>query len=183
MRISCQLSVACPESYRRVSCPRSRLQRGVTLVELLIYMALVAIFIITLTDIFSSTLAVRTESEATSAVDEDGRFILARLIYDINRAQTVTAPATLGTTTPNLDLTIPGTTYAYALNASNLQLTENGQPNNLNSSESSISNLSFQRIGNPLGKPTLKIQFTVASKTQRAQGAETKTYNTTVGLR
>ena len=160
-----------------------QLKPGFTLVELLIYMALLSIFLITLTGIFVNIMEVQLESDATSAVDQDGRFILSRLAYDINRAQNVTNPSGLGSTTSNLDFTIPGISYSYSLNANNLQLSENGQPSNLNSSETQVSNLTFQRIGNLLGKHTFKIQFTITSKTQRPSGPETKTFTTTIGLR
>ena len=170
----------------RPTVPPSNWRRkrpGVTLVELLIYMALVAIFLITLTDIFASILNVRTESEATSSVDEDSRFILARLNYDINRAQSITTPASLGNSTPNLVIVISGINYTYSLNTNNLELINNLGTNNLNSSETQVSGLSFQKIGNAGGKDTVKIQFTITSKTQRPAGPETKTFNTTVGRR
>ena len=160
-----------------------KISNGFTLVELLIYMALLSIFLITLSGIFVNIMEVQLESDATSAVEQDGRFILSRLAYDINSAQVVTTPAGLGTTASNLDFTVPGISYSYSLNANNLQLSENGQPSNLNSSETQVSNLTFQRIGNPLGKHTFKIQFTITSKTQRPSGPETKTFTTTIGLR
>jgi len=163
-----------------------RKSKGVTLIELLIYMALVSIFIITLTDIFSSTLAVRTESEATSAVDEDGRFILSRLDYDIARAGSINIPPQIGQTRSNLRMDISGITYEYSENGGNLQLSNDQGTNNINSSETTVSSLSFQRIANssiPGTRDTVKIQFTLTSKTQRPQGPESKTFNTTVGLR
>lgn len=164
-----------------------KISNGFTLVELLIYMALLAIFLITLTGIFVNILEVQLESDATSAVDQDGRFILARLNYDINRATSVSTPSSFGSPgINNLSILISGDTYSYATSGENMQLTNILGTNNLNSSETTVTNLNFQRIANtsiPGTRDTIKIQFTINSKTQRAQGAETKTFTTTVGLR
>lgn len=152
---------------------------GFTLVEIILYMALVTIFTLTLTDIFVAILDVKTESEATSAVEQDGRFILARLAYDINRATTITNPLNLGDSTSSLTITVSVDTYDYSLNNGNLQINSN----NLNSSETSISNLQFTKMGNIGGKETISVQFTITSKTQRPSGPETRNFNTTIGRR
>ncbi len=157
-------------------------KKGFTLVELLLHMALLAILLITLTDIFVSILDVRLESDATSAVEQDGRLVLARLAYDINRADAIANPA-LGASSNSLGLTISGVSYTYAIVSSNLQLTNNLGTNNLNGSETTIPSITFQRIGNVGGKHTIKINFTINSQTQRNKGLETRTFNTTVGLR
>ena len=165
---------------------RRRWRPGVTLVELLLYMSLVSIFIVTLTDIFASILNVRTESEATSAVEVDGRFILARLNYDISRASTIITPSPIGATSPSLSMDIGGVTYTYSLSASNLQLVNNLDTNNINGSETIISALSFQRIANasiPGTKDTIRVQLTLDSKTQRPSGPEVRTFTTTIGRR
>ena len=160
---------------------------GFTLIEIIIYMALLSIFLLTLTDIFTSILDVQLESDATSAVEQDGRYILARMAYDIPRATDISTPPQIGQTRSNLIMTIAGvTTYEYAENGGNLQLINDLGTNNLNSSESTLSNLSFQRIANsavPGTKDTIKIQFTITSKTTRTGGPETKIFQTTIGRR
>jgi len=64
-------------------------QRGLTLVEMLLYMAVFSILLTVLLQIFFSALDVQLESKATSGVDQDGTYIMARLTYDIQRAQAV----------------------------------------------------------------------------------------------
>lgn len=161
----------------------SNLNRGFTLVELIIYMGLLVIFLLVLSNIFASILDVRTESESISAVEQDGRFIMARLSYDINRATSVSTPASLGGSGSSLTLVIGAVNYTYALSGGNLVLTNDLGTNNLNSSESTISSLSFQKLGNSGGKETVKIQFTVNSVAQRDKGAETQTFYITGGRR
>lgn len=157
--------------------------KGFTLVEMLIYMALLGIFLITLTDMFVAILNVKAESESTSAVEQDGRYILARLAYDVEKATAVTTPASLGGNGSTLVLTIDGTTHSYSINADNLQLVDNLGTYNLNSSESKISSINFHRLGNSGGKDTIKINFTIDSATQSNKGVESRTFNTTVGRR
>lgn len=166
---------------RKIS--KLRDSRGFTLVEFLLYMALLSIFLLTLTDLFTAILNVRLESEATSTVEQDGRFILARLAYDIPQASSITTPLSLGSTASTLQMTISATTYTYALSGSDLNLTIGASTNKLNGSETSISGLSFKKLGNAGGKETISIQFTLSSKTQRPSGPEIRTFTTTIGRR
>lgn len=158
-------------------------QKGFTLVEMLIYMGLLSIFLITLTDIFVSILDVKAESEATSAVEADSRYIISRLAYDISKASVVSQPASLGATSNSLVMVAGGVTYTYSLNGHNLQLVNDSGANNLNSSESNLSNITFQRIGNNGGKDTIQVIFTINGATQRVAGEETRTFQTTLGRR
>lgn len=158
-------------------------QGGSTLVELLLYMGLLSIFLLTLTDIFVAILEVRTDSAATSAVVEDGRYLLARLNYDISQATTISTPANGGDNSPTLVLVIGGTNYTYSLSSNNLVLTNNFGSNNLNSSETRLPSLNFQKLTNGTGSETVKINFTIASVTTRKKGEESRSFQTTVGKR
>lgn len=79
-----------------------KLHAGFTLVELIIVMGMTSIFVVVLTDIFVSLTATKIESESTAAVVEDGRFIMSRLAYDIERADAVVAPENLNVGTSNI---------------------------------------------------------------------------------
>jgi prepilin-type N-terminal cleavage/methylation domain-containing protein len=92
-------------------------QRGVTFIELLIVMGLLSILLVIMLTIFTSSIDDQAQSEGYAATISDGRFLLARLNYDIARATAVTNPATLGSTSSSLGLTINGATYTYALTA------------------------------------------------------------------
>jgi type II secretory pathway pseudopilin PulG len=158
--------------------------RGFTITELLIYMGIFTILLVVLTEIFVTTLNVQLESEATSSVDQDSRFILSRLMYDIQRASRIDVPASLGSLPGDtLSLIIGGDTYTYALNNTDLELDRNGTANKLNSFDTTISNVVFQRLGNPGGVNSIKVGFTVSSKVQRASGPEIKNVQTMIGLR
>jgi prepilin-type N-terminal cleavage/methylation domain-containing protein len=158
--------------------------KGFTLIELLLSMALLSVLLVVMTDILVSVMDVKTASEAVSAVDEDAKFIMARLSYDINRADAISSPSGLGNTSENLQLTIGGSNLSYSLDGSDLQLTDGSGTNNLNSSETTISDVSFQKIGNSGGKETIKINMTVTSVAERiGKGKEAKIISGTIGRR
>src|SRR3989344_4351467 len=96
--------------------------KGFTLIETIIYMALLAIFLLTLTDILVSVLDVQLESQATSAVDIDSRFINSRLSFDVLRTSAITTPANLGDVSNSLVMTIGGSQYTYSLFGGNMVL-------------------------------------------------------------
>ena len=168
-----------------------KIKKGFTIVELLIYIGILSILLIVLTDIFVAILDVRRESQATSAVEEDGRFILGRIAYDFYQAQNVNLTA--GQTDTRIEFNIQGSGIRYSLNAGNFLRA--GDPNcdllgsecPLNSSESKITSLTFTNIKNsfppPNPKDTIQVKFTVESVAQRPQGPETRSFQTTIGLR
>ncbi|KKQ31988.1 MAG: hypothetical protein US48_C0039G0008 [Candidatus Levybacteria bacterium GW2011_GWA2_37_36] len=161
-------------------------QKGVSMVELVLYMAILSVLLTILTSVFVSALDVQSESQATSSVEQDGNYILARLSYDIHRAQSINIPSDNGLPAiDNFQIVIDGVSYAYSVDGNNnLILTDNSGPNNLNNYGSSVSGLSIQRLGNAGGvENTLKINFTVKSRTKRISGYETKNFQTNLSLR
>jgi type II secretory pathway component PulJ len=165
------------------TCYMLHKKKGFTIVELLIYMTLLSGFLLLMTRIFSSTLDVQLESESQSAIQQDSRYILSRLTYDIQRATSVTTPATQGGSGATLAMVIGGVTNTYALSGTNLTLTNSNPADQLNSINTQVSGLLFKRIGNVGGKDTVQVQFTLTSSTKRIQGADVKSFQTTVGLR
>lgn len=162
-----------------------RNQKGVTIIELILYMAILSILLTMLTSVFVSALDVQSESQATSSVEQDGNYILARLAYDIHRAQNINIPAVNGATANNFQITIDGVNYTYSLDTNNnLILSNNFGTNNLNNHGSGISAFSVTRLGNVGGvENTLKINFTITSKVKRISGFETKNFQTNLSLR
>lgn len=157
--------------------------RGFTIVELLMYMAIFSILLLVLIQIFTSILDVQQESQTTSSVYQDGEFILARLKFDIQRAQSITLPSGLGSQNPSLQITIDGIDFIYNLDNGNLLLVNNLGTASLNGFDTLVSNLNFKRIGNENGKDTIVVVFTLTSKTVQRGGPQIKNFQTTVGFR
>ncbi len=158
-------------------------RKGFTLVEMLIYMGLLSILIVIMVDVFASSLSVQLESQATSSVEQDARFLLSRLTNDVQSAQSVLVPAAIGSQSASLQLSINSINYTYALNNGTMQLTNNNGTDTLNSFDTTVSNLSFKKVGNGAGKDTVQVIFTLTSNVTRNSGTETKNFQTTVGLR
>jgi Tfp pilus assembly protein FimT len=157
---------------------------GFSLIELTIYIGLLTVFILILTEIFTSVLNAQLSTSSSSSVAQDGRFIYSRLIYDINRADSASMPANLGETNDTLILNIDGENYTYYQNNSNLYIEDATGQYQLNSSETSISGLSFTRIGNNGGKHTFQINFTVTGNIPLKGGRiDSQVFETTAGLR
>ncbi|OGM26264.1 hypothetical protein A3D00_05260 [Candidatus Woesebacteria bacterium RIFCSPHIGHO2_02_FULL_38_9] len=164
--------------------------KGFTLIEFLIYMGIMAIFLVVMTNIFTSILNTQSEAEVTSSVQQDGSYILARLMHDINNADLINNP-TLGNSASVLSVKVNSIDYNYFIYNNNLVLSNNlGTDIPLNSSGTTISNFTVQRFGNVVAIPyptnpknTLKISFTVTSEVTQLKGLETRNFETTVGIR
>ncbi len=162
----------------------TELRQGFTLIELLIYMGIFSILLTLITSIFFSLLNQQEASQSVSAVDQNGRYILTRLEYDIQRAQSVSIPASYGAQSSSLQISINGINYNYALDSNgDLQLTNNKGTDTLNGYDTSISNLSFTRIGSSGGHDSVQVVFTISSRTQIGSSTEARTFKTTAGLR
>lgn len=162
-----------------------RMQKGVTVIELLLYMGILVVFLTLLTSVFVSALDVQSESQSASGIEQDGNYILTRLTYDIHRAQAISVPATNSATLDNFIINIGGEDYAYGVDENNnLILTNNSGVENLNNYNSGVSAFSVTRFGNLGGvENTLKINFTLTSRINRVSGYETKNFETNLSLR
>ena len=119
------------------------MKKAFTLIELLIYMALVGLFLVILTNMLATILETQAESASVSLVDIDGRYILARLGYDAN----------------NVVLN----SQSYSVVDGNLQV----EGMRLNSYDSVISGWSVVRVDD-----TARVNFTVTSG-ERSQSFST----------
>lgn len=161
-----------------------KLNTGFTIIEILVYLGLLSIFLLVLLDLFIGSIDLGLRSKADSSVTQDSQFILSRLAYDVARADSISIPATLGTTTSSLVFVSGGTTYTYNLFNNNLQVSDGTETLNLNSLDTQISTVSFTKLGNANGKPTVQVKYTISSTTSvPTQQAETRDIQTTLGIR
>lgn len=147
--------------------------------ELVLYMGLLVILLTILSSLFTTSIESQLGSQKFSAVQQDGRFILNRITYDLQNASSVITPSALGSSATTLVLVKDGVTYTYSLTGSNLLL----DGVRLNGFNTSVSNVSFQKLGNTGGKPTVKLAYTVTSLTLNNGTSDIKNYQTTVGLK
>jgi hypothetical protein len=162
---------------------KKRIKNGFMLMELIVYIAVFTIFMYITTAIFTSVLAVQVESDTTSVVQQDARFITERLTYDIHRASSITTPNSAGEESSSLELLISGQVYTYALNNGNLEITDNNGTYSLNTDETIFSNLSFLRLGNIGGNHSIVVDFSLESTATRTSGAEKIDIHTAISTR
>lgn len=143
---------------------------GFTLAELLIYMGIFSIILVILTEMLFSIFQAKLDSEATSSVEQDSRFIVQRLIYDVHRAQS----ASVTNSNHTLTLKINNINYIYTTTGQDFTV----NTDKLNSFDTSISNLNFQHLGN-----SINIGGTLISKVTKSSGPEIRNISTTINLR
>jgi len=160
-----------------------KIKNGFSLIELILYGALLSVFLVVMTDLFVTSLDVKLESEATSATEQDGRYILSKFISESSQADDVLVPINIGDTSDQLQVAINGQVHTFFLANGDLMLTDASTSARMNSSETTISNVTFERIGNESGKNSIRIAFVVTSVTQRNSGPETRSFQTSIGLR
>lgn len=159
-------------------------KKGFTLIELLMASGILMILMGVLTSVFGSIIDAQNDSQATSGVDQDGRYVVARLVYDMQRASEIVSPATPSTTTQStLTLKINTVDNIYSLDGSgNLQVNNDLGVNLLNSHTTKIENLTFQRIGIGGNTDTVQVKFRVVSRIQEAAGNESRDFQTTLSI-
>jgi len=158
------------------------IKKGFTQIELLVSMGLLMILIGVLTTVFGQILDVQLESKAVSSVDQNGRYILARLAYDFRSANDIVLPVNPGDTSSSLQISKNSVDYIYGLSSGNLTLTVGSTTENINNYAADISNLTFTRVGSGNTNDTIRVGFTVTSKTQQAHGNNTKNFQTTLSI-
>lgn len=180
--------------YQVLSSLKKRsLQRGVTLIELLLYMGIFSILLMVFVQLFGTIVNVNLESQATSAVSQDGRYIVNQITDTIRQANTFTQPAGFGSANAGSTLqftTTSGTTYTYMLSADpvgqkKLLLSDGVTTEQLNSAGTTVSNLSFTRLttSGTSGESSVTISFTLTSTTREQKGYQQENFQTTVGKR
>ncbi len=145
--------------------------KGITMVELLVYIGLLTIFLTVLTSLFVSIFKFQLTTQSTSSLTQDTRMIITRMGYDIGNATSLTVP-------DSSHLFFNGIN-SYSLDASgNLILTINGVGNKLNGLDTRISDIEFKKIGS-----TVQVKFIINSNIIEQSGPRSQTIQTTYGLR
>jgi len=160
-------------------------QKGFTIAELLLFMGIFSILTVVLLQLLTSIFDVQLESQSTSSVSQDGRYILNRLGYDIQKATTIVIP-NIGNQDQTLQLASGGIVYTYSLANGNLTITSSpsGTTDQLNSFNTTVSDINFLRLADINNKnDTVSFSFTLTSKAIKRSGAVVENFRTTVGIR
>lgn len=160
-------------------------QNGFSLIELLLYMAILSILIVALFQLLTAIFDVQLESQSTSSVSSDARYIFSRLEYDISNAESISAPA-VGNQEQSFTYSDGISIYTYSLVNGDLMITASpsGEQDQINSYITSVTDVSFLRLSDNLNEvDTITVSFTLESDILRHGGMDSETFRTTIGTR
>lgn len=103
----------------------NRTHRGFSLIELLVYIAILSLMSVVLSVAFTALTRGRAQSIARSEVESNARFALERMTYDVSAASALLSPL-LGTASSTLRVVVNGETIAYRVHAGVLERSVNG---------------------------------------------------------
>lgn len=157
---------------------------GVTLIELLVYIAIFSGFLTVLSGLFISTLDVQQESVGVSSIEQDAAFLFARLQYDINRANEVVWPQANGETQTSLVLAVDEGILTYQLQNQQLSLAlDLLEPQALTSPDIAVVKAEFTRLGNADGLPSIRVVISLSTNDSGNVPQQTRELTYTFGLR
>jgi type II secretory pathway pseudopilin PulG len=162
-------------------------KKGATLIELLIYFSILSILLVIVIDLMLRSGEFSLETSTRSSLQEDARFIVNRLTFDIHQADSISNPGSLGESGGTLILAVGADTHTYTLAGTSLEYQETVGAStttaNLNSNQTQVNSLTFERLGNLGGKPTIKVTFELETTKREKGGPKQKTFETVVGTR
>ncbi|KKT40276.1 hypothetical protein A3K29_02695 [Candidatus Collierbacteria bacterium RIFOXYB2_FULL_46_14] len=150
---------------------------GFTIVELLIYMGVSAIILVSLTQVFVMIGRLRLESQSYSLLQQDGVYLLSRLSYDVARSGSISTPI-LGAQGNVLQTD----KVRYFLDSNRLRITDSVGTEFLTGGDITISNLNFHHLDGGTHE-NVRVSFTLTSQIKEPSGLQTKDFSTTVGTR
>lgn len=157
--------------------------KGVTIVELIIYLGLSTIMLVILSQLFVAILEESVKVQNYSSVQTDGRYVLGRLKMQLNNADSVSVPANLGDSSGELILAQSGITYHYYVTNQQLYLNDGTGDYLVSDPDTQITDVLFTRTGNADGKPVILIEFTSSNGASGTVQYESQAFKGAGGLR
>ena len=160
----------------------AKTQKGITLVELLIYCALLGSILTILYQFFIQISFQRINQVTQAEIYTNSRLVLFDFGQTIKTASSINQP--LFGQTGNI-LNLDSGRIIYTLDPQGrLVKTENGEANFLTDKQVIVEKLSFSHLGPSVAFPTIKISFTLKGKHLTEGGREKReSFQTAVSLR
>ncbi|TAN58382.1 prepilin-type N-terminal cleavage/methylation domain-containing protein [Patescibacteria group bacterium] len=167
-------------------CKMQDARRGFSLVELIMYLAIIGSLVGVVVGMFVSFNRLRVKSESQTELSQNARSAVERLRQEIVKAVSVDSPSA-GSSANALNLVMASSWTCFRINANILEMSEGGSGacsgswNPITSSKVGITNSDiFTRIDNNGAKSTIQIKLTL---TYNNRTEYTYTTQTTAGLR
>lgn len=141
---------------------KKRKNKGVSLIELLIYISIFSVLMVGVVNLFLITARVRAKNNATFAVNENTRVAAGTIRDALLDADTAVTSGTCPAN--NLDLTKGASTTSFQITGGALQVILDANPAKAITSSSVIASTSapclFTKINNPTpAKPTVQVKM------------------------
>lgn len=159
-------------------------KRGFTLVELILGMGLLTILLGILLNVFVSSVELKLESEADSALTNDARFIVNRINLDVRDAKAIIEPSMPNGTSQTLIININDVLVEYRVDEAGRLIRIQGADSQLvTSSATRVEAINFTSIGEVGGRNNIQISLNLEAVTQTVRGAENFELEYVIGTR
>jgi hypothetical protein len=156
------------------------MKKGVSLIELLVYVALLSIIILVLYDVFVVTGYTKITEIANSELSTNANYIISQVTYSVRSAETLTTPNP-GTSGQSLILNGGAVTFVFA--NGELIKSEDAISAPVHTDDIILDSLSFQHITPSAIAPSVLMTFTAHSRHLGQGGPISKTFQTAISLR
>ena len=163
-------------------------QSGFTLLELILYLGITSILVVSVSFFFISLLQARVKFQTISEVEQQGEQVMQQITQTVRNSSSITSPAT-GATTAALTVVVPTGSLSpsvFDLSGGVIRITEGaGAAQPLTTTAVTVSGLSFQNLTRPTTQGVVRISFTLtrANPGTKNEYSYTKTFRSTATLR
>lgn len=162
--------------------------RGASLLELIIYIAIVSFIMVIVSSTFISITSSSWRVDLRAGVNSNIRFAVDKIVKDVKNATTLTVPVMVNATSSTLSMVIAGDTVLYDVVSGQLRRSVNAVPTTITSSTMTVSAIEFKRIENyntvrQATTTSVRVVVTMRTNTQVGSYVYTDTLTTTATMR
>ncbi len=124
-------------------------EKGLTIIETLLYMGLFAILLTVFTQVFVSMLETQLASESFSYISGDSKFIEQKITNLLRESDSIVSP-TVGNSSGTLQVVANSITYTVSISDTNLVLNDGTGSYNINSENTTIDSFTATNSGDEI---------------------------------
>lgn len=168
--------------------PKVSYQAGYTLIELLLYIAMIGVLLGAVVAFFGMTTDARVKNQSITEVNEQGTYVMDYIAQTVRNASAITSPA-IGASGSSLTLTVPMASLSptvFSLTSGVLQVKEGtATAVPLTSSKVQVSAFTITNLGRSGTSGIVKISFTInrLNSSGLNEYDYQRTFTTSVGIR
>lgn len=142
------------------------MKKSFTLIELLIFIAILSLFLISITGFFSNFISSNIKEQSYQEVQQNGRFAMTKITQEIKKAIGINNPAP-GSSANSLSLIMSGPNLnptIFDVSGGKLRITQGASvPIELTTDQVVVSNLQFTNLSYLNTPGTLRVEMTLES--------------------